>query len=170
MSWQPLLLNTLHLQSVASVVPLVFNMTTWYTGNILSDQNNTRIIFLFFKHAFVISYTVLIFYILKGGAGVTCPPLCALMDPSYYTSCIFYLFLFPVKWKTFCPKMANGIWVSVSTLSCLWISWCAYLKRLIPAPFSHCGCWTLLFCADTLDPLIHPFVARTKVMAILLLT
>ena len=46
----------------------------------------------------------------------------------------------------------------------------AYLNSANPALSSHCGLCTLILCADTLDPRIHWYVARTEVMAILLLT
>ena len=66
--------------------------------------------------------------------------------------------------------MAKGVQVRVRTLSGLKIYWCTYLKRLSQAPSSHCGRLTLILCASTLDPRMHRCVARTKVMANLLLT
>ena len=48
--------------------------------------------------------------------------------------------------------------------------WNAYLKRLSPAPSSHWSVCTLILCAGTLDPRMQRWVARTKVIAILLLT
>ena len=50
-------------------------------------------------------------------------------------------------------------------LSGIRIYWRAYLKRLIPDPYSHCRSWTLILCASNLDPRIHQCVARTKVMS-----
>ena len=52
----------------------------------------------------------------------------------------------------------------------LGISQRARLNRLIPAPSYHCGHWTLILCAGTLDPWMHRCVACTKLMATLLLT
>ena len=66
--------------------------------------------------------------------------------------------------------MAKGVWGRVITLIILWVSLRAYLKRLILVPSSHCGYWTLILCAVTLEPLIHRCVDRTKVMAALFLT
>ena len=60
-------------------------------------------------------------------------------------------------------------WGGVSDSLGLGISWRAYLKRLIPAPSSHCGYRTLILCAGNLDPRMHWCVAQTKVMAILIL-
>ena len=45
----------------------------------------------------------------------------------------------------------------------------AYLNSARPAPSSHCGLCTLILCAGTRDPLMHRCVARTKVVAILLM-
>ena len=59
---------------------------------------------------------------------------------------------------------------------CLWwlvvVGGCmrAYLKRFIPAPSSHWGRCTLIRCSGTQDPRIQRWVARTKVIAILILT
>ena len=50
------------------------------------------------------------------------------------------------------------------------ISWRAYLNILILAPSAHYRRWTLILCAGTLDLQIHQCVARTKVMATLILT
>ena len=61
-------------------------------------------------------------------------------------------------------------WGGVRTSSGLRISWSPYLKRLIPAPSSHDRRWILILCAGTINPRMHRFVARTKVMANLLLT
>ena len=47
--------------------------------------------------------------------------------------------------------------------------WSAYLNSASPAPSSHCGLCTLILCAGTCDPRIHRCVARTKVIAILIL-
>ena len=43
-------------------------------------------------------------------------------------------------------------WVRVRASLGLGISWRAYLKRLIPLPYSHCGLWKLILCAGILDP------------------
>ena len=48
--------------------------------------------------------------------------------------------------------------------------WRAYLKRFSPAPSYHWGPCTLIRCAGTQDPRMQRWVARTKVIAILLLT
>ena len=47
--------------------------------------------------------------------------------------------------------------------------WRAYLKRLSPPPSSHWVQCTLIQCADNRDPCMQRWVARTKVIAILLL-
>ena len=72
--------------------------------------------------------------------------------------------------KAFCPRMDYRVWSGVRTLSGLRIYGRAYMKRLCPALPSHCGRWTLFFCAGTLDPRMHQWVACTKVMVTLLLT
>ena len=46
--------------------------------------------------------------------------------------------------------------------------WRAYLKRFIPAPYFHWGRYILIRCAGTQDPRMQWWVARTKVIAILL--
>ena len=48
--------------------------------------------------------------------------------------------------------------------------WRAYLKRFSSVPSSHWGCCTLVRCAGTRDPCMQRWVARIKVIAILLLT
>ena len=49
------------------------------------------------------------FYIFKGGAGVSCNLLCAFMDPSYSRSIPFCIGGIPVQSKAFCPMMANRV-------------------------------------------------------------
>ena len=46
----------------------------------------------------------------------------------------------------------------------------SYLNRASPAPSSHFGLCTLILCAGTREPLMHRWVARTIVMATLLVT
>ena len=75
-----------------------------------------------------------------------------------------------MKSKDFYPGMSKGVWGKMRTLSGIWISWRACLKRLSAAPSSNCKCWTLTLRSGTLEPLIHRCVVRTKVMANLLLT
>ena len=48
--------------------------------------------------------------------------------------------------------------------------WRDYLNRFSPAPSSHCGRCTLIWCAGTWDLSMQPWVEHTKVIAILLLT
>ena len=45
-----------------------------------------------------------------------------------------------------------------------------YLNSARTALSFHCGICTLILCDDTRDPLMHRCVARTKVIAILLMT
>ena len=52
----------------------------------------------------------------------------------------------------------------------LWEPWRAYLKRFSPAPSSHCGRCTMIRCAGNRNPSMQQWVARTKVITILLLT
>ena len=52
----------------------------------------------------------------------------------------------------------------------LWEPWRAYLKRFRPAPSSHWGRCTLIRCAGTRYHCMQWWVARTKVIEILLLT
>ena len=51
----------------------------------------------------------------------------------------------------------------------MWEPWISYLQRLSPAPSSHCGRCTLIRCAVTRDPRMQQWLARNKVIAILLL-
>ena len=51
----------------------------------------------------------------------------------------------------------------------LWEPWCSYLNRFSPAPSSHWGLCKLIQCAGTQYPHMQRWVARTKVIAILLL-
>ena len=110
------------------------------------------------------------FYTLKGGQVYPISIFCALMAPSYSHSGIFCIVEIHVQSNSLCTGMAKGAWGGVRTSSGLRISRRAYLKRLSPAPSSHCGRWMLILCAGTLDPRMHRCVARTKVMAILILT
>ena len=58
-----------------------------------------------------------------------------------------------------------GVW-----FACVWGGPCSYLNRASPALSSHCGLCTLILCAGTRNPLMHWWVARTIVMATLLMT
>ena len=71
--------------------------------------------------------------------------------------------------------VGGGGWVyawywGVGRVGCYCDPWCAYLNRFSPAPSFHCGRCTLIRCAGTQDPHMQWWVARTKVIAILLLT
>ena len=61
------------------------------------------------------------------------------------------------------------VWGRVEASLGLGISRRAYLNRLRLALYSHCGRWTLILCANTVDPLLHRCLACTKVMVIILL-
>ena len=113
----------------------------------------------------------------RGWVGVPYPPLFAVVAPS----CAF----FGHVGRTICLLVLSCISlcrISPSALMCLrdWggvraslgleISWRAYLKSLILAPSSHCRRWRLIFYGGTLYSRMHWCVARTKVMATLLLT
>ena len=118
---------------------------------------------LFYIFNYIRLYCDFVLY-LWGKAGVPCPQLCALMDPSYSRSDIFFLVEIPVQSKSFCSRMAKGVWWRARTSYGLMISWSAYLRRLSPAPPLHCRRWTLIFCAGTLDPRMQQCVACNKVM------
>ena len=79
------------------------------------------------------------------------------------------LMYIPVLTKSVCTRMTKGIWGGVRTSSGLRIYRRAYLKSLILALSSHFRRWTPIFCAGTLYHRMHWYVARTKVMATLLL-
>ena len=49
-------------------------------------------------------------------------------------------------------------------------TWSAYLNSFSPAPSYHCGRCKMIRCAGTRDPCMQWWKARTKVIAILLLT
>ena len=86
-----------------------------------------------------------------------CGGTCAVVVPCVF---VFLLSFVPL----FIPNsgVGWGFWVAGVC--------CSYLNSANPAPSSHCGLCTLILCAGTRDPRIHRWVARTKVMAILLLT
>ena len=113
----------------------------------------------------------------RGGAGVLCLPLSAVVAPSCAlsghvssTRCLLVLSFRLVFWLRPSDPMYLRGWDGVGGLLGLGISRRAYLNKLIPDPSFHCGCWTLVLCAGTLYPRMHRCVARTKVMEILLLT
>ena len=60
-------------------------------------------------------------------------------------------------------------WDGVEALSGIGVLQRAYLNMFIMVPSSQSGRCTLILCARTLDPRMHRFVARTIVIAILLL-
>ena len=112
----------------------------------------------------------------KGGSGVPCPPLFAVVAPSCALSGHFGTSscLLVISCISLCrlrPSVLMWIrdWCRVRDSLGLDISLCNYMKRLIPALSSRCRRWTLILCAGTLDPQMQQCVARTKFMVILLL-
>ena len=102
-----------------------------------------------------------------GGTGVSCPPLCILSG----VSSLFFSLLFVLSYGGSCD-LVWGVgwgWGGCGVLVYGGVP-CSYLNRDSPAPSSHCGLCTLILCAGTRDPLMHRWVARTIVMATLLVT
>ena len=105
-----------------------------------------------------------------GRTEVPCPPLCV-------SSGVWSLFLsgYAVLWGghvVWCGRRVGvgvGGWGGGGWCACLWGCPCSHLNRASPAPSSHCGLCTLILCAGTRDPLMHRWVARTIVMATLLM-
>ena len=133
-----------------------------------------QIFILFFK-TYMLLYWVYALYP-HGGVGVPCTPLSNVMDPLcdlsshvFTTSCLLVLsYRFLCRFRP-SDLMYLRFWGGVEALLGLGISQRAYLNRLSPVLPCHCRRWTLILCAGTLDPQMHRCVARTKVMAILLL-
>ena len=139
--------------------------------------SNQIVYFYFLKVIVYVNSNVYLLYHLQGGTDVLC-----------------YLLLLPVQaaFPPWCLSASLGVApVPLSALESLWFfadwtgfmggvgGWLvgvcqfdvlsAYLNRANPAPSSHCGLCTLILCAGNIYPRIHRCVARTKVMAILLL-
>ena len=148
-----------------------------YHQHNIKKQSLFHLVHIYFK---TYNYIILYWYYGLypwGGGGVPCPPLCVLVVPSYYLPVIFYMSVcYPV---VHCRSM---FLIGPSTLGCIRvrgglrtssgirISRRAYLKRLRPALSSQWRRWTLILCTGTVDPRMHRCVARTKLMATLLLT
>ena len=99
-----------------------------------------------------------------GRTGVPCPPLRGLSGVSslFFSGCAV---LWRVMWFGVGGVRGCGCGVLVYGGGP-----CSYLNRASPAPSPHCGLCTLILCAGTRDPLMHRWVARTIVMATLLVT
>ena len=100
----------------------------------------------------------------QGGKGLPCPPFLAVLAPFDPVSlrcmlCMVVVFIF--RFLGLGWMRGDGAYSD---------PWCAYLNSLSPAPSSHCGRCTLIRCAGTRDPRMQQWLARTKVIAILLLT
>ena len=100
----------------------------------------------------------------QGGTGVPCPPLFAIVAPLYPASLRCTWWSVVVVFCMLGIRVAEGGGVGYSD------PWRAYLNRLSSAPSSHLGCCTLIRCAGTRDTHMQRWVARTKVIIILLLT
>ena len=106
-----------------------------------------------------------------GGTGVPCPPLCV----SSGTCLVSFSFtlalgralvlLWEGGWRGGVGGGGGG-WGG--GLGVWGLRPAVYLNRARPAPSSHYGLCTLILCAGTRDPLMHLWVARTIVMATLL--
>ena len=114
---------------------------------------------------------------IQGGTVVTCPPIVLLgraqvalwclwaspgMSPMPSLALVISCFD-AVRWE--CRGGWGGGWVGWWVM----VVGRAYLNSASLAPSSHCGLCTLILCAGTRDPLMNRYVARTKVITILLL-
>ena len=114
-----------------------------------------KIVYLVYR-SFLVSFS-------HGGTGVPCPPF-SVFSATFYPICPLCLW-----WLVVVGGCMRGIGVSAGVgWHC--DPWHAYLNRFSPAPSSHCGLCTLIWCAGTRDPRIQRWVACTKVISILLLT
>ena len=98
-----------------------------------------------------------------GRTEVPCPPLCVSSGV-----CSLFLSGYAVLWGACGLVWEEG---GRGGMACLCMGGpCSYLNMASPAPSSHCGLYTLILCAGNRDPLMHRWVARTIVMATLLMT
>ena len=148
----------------------------FFPGTLGRCKTPTVYFLIFYTYNCIILYWSYILYP-QGGAGVPCPLLFSVVDPScdiyglvWTSRCLMVLSCGSLCW--FMPSTLVWIryWNVVVAYLSLGISWRAYPKRLIPEPSSHCGRWMLIFCVGTLDPQMYRCVTRTKVMLTLLLT
>ena len=98
----------------------------------------------------------------SGAVGSLLPVRLPVVAPVPSSSLVTLCFLL------FCPSVQSGFLYGVGGSGVGGV--CSYLNGDYLALSSHCGLCTLILCAGTLDPRIHWWVARTKVMVILLLT
>ena len=108
-------------------------------------------------------YRGCLIYFYQGGTSVPCPHFLAVVAPLYPVS------LHCIWWSVVVVFFVLGIKVAEGGGGCSY-PWRAYLIRLIPAPSSHWGICTLIRCSGTRDPCMQQWVARKKVITILLLT
>ena len=99
----------------------------------------------------------------KGGQVYPVPPSLSSRRPCFVVSLIC------LWWLVVVGRCLRGIEVS-GGVGWLCEPWRAYLKRFSPAPFSHWGRCTLIRCVGTQDLCMQRWVARTKVIEVLLLT
>ena len=108
--------------------------------------------YIFINIVVALDNIFILFYFPQGGAGVTCPPLCALVAPYF---AIFgrglpsLRILVPVS--DVCAGVVEGLG-GVEALIGIGLPQYAYLNRFSPATSSHCGIWVLILCAGTLEP------------------
>ena len=113
----------------------------------------------------------------QDGTGVPCNPLSDVGAPSCDLYCkvgstsylLVLSFILLCRLRPSSP-MSLRVWGGVGDSLGLGITRHAYLNRLSPTLYYHYGLWTTILCTGTLDPHMHRCGARTKVMAILLLT
>ena len=115
----------------------------------------------FLIYNYIILYWVYVIYP-RGGSGVPFPhlfplvaPSCALSGHVWASRCFLV-----ISCRYLCQLRPSAMgWirgrVGVRVSLGLRIFWRFYLNRLILAPSSHCGRWTLILCSGTLDPRMH---------------
>ena len=106
-------------------------------------------------------------FLVWGGQEYPVPPSVCLLRCG-----LFSLSLFMLAFGRACDLLWEEGWRGGRGVVCLCMRGfpALYLNRASPAPSSHCGLCTLILCAGTRDPLMHRWVARTSVMATLLVT
>ena len=123
-----------------------------------------NLLFLFLHTIFYLVYRSFNESFSQGGGRCTLSPLLCLQD-----TLVFFVFSLCLWWLVVVGGCMRGIEVS-GGVGCLCETWSAYLNSFSPVPSSHWGCCTLIWCAGTQDPCMQQWVARTKVISILLLT
>ena len=131
----------------------------------------TRPVYIF-NHVVSLGYTQFMLYILKGGQVYHVPP-CLPQSIPYMHSQVVSSCLVGLSFVYLCrlwPSALVGLrsWRRLKVLLGLGVQQRAYLNKMILAPSSHCGRWTLILCAGALFILfISPFLDLFMLLVVL---